>query len=101
MTALNKIKSGVIAEGAVGAFMGSKTTNSKTTIPNFIDGLIAAFLGTEKTGVRSALHANIIEGLVLASLVTVTLMALNRGVLRMGQTFPELLRLPFARRVLL
>jgi len=50
---------------------------------------------------QAALHANIIEGLVLASLVTVTLMALNRGVLRMGQTFPELLRLPFARRVLL
>jgi O-antigen/teichoic acid export membrane protein len=50
---------------------------------------------------QAALHANIVEGLVLASLVTVTLMALNRGVLRIGQTFPELLRLPFARRLLL
>jgi len=50
--------------------------------------------------VQEALDVNIVEGLILASAVSLGVFALNRGLLRMGQTFPELLRFPLARRFL-
>ena len=37
--------------------------------------------------------------LVLAAIVSIAVFALTREQLRVGQTFPELLRLPFARRI--
>ena len=50
---------------------------------------------------QAALDANLIEGLLLASVASAGVFWFNRGVLRMGDTFPELLRFPLARRVLL
>ena len=52
-------------------------------------------------GLQAWLDANLFEGLLLASVASLGIFGLNRGVLRMGQTFPELLRFPLARRVLL
>jgi O-antigen/teichoic acid export membrane protein len=48
-----------------------------------------------------ALDANMIEALLLASVASFGVFGLNRGLLRMGETFPELRRFPLARRILL
>jgi hypothetical protein len=60
--------------------------------------IIAAALAV--LAIQSLVRPPLVVGLVVAGLASLAVVALNRDALRIAETFPELLRIPFSRHLL-
>jgi O-antigen/teichoic acid export membrane protein len=58
-----------------------------------------AVIGSALIGIRLVADADVAAGVALVVLASLSVLMLNRGVLRVGQTFPELRRFALARRL--